>query len=166
MHDSTNMKRPEQTLTAYLKSNNLTIAFAESMTCGLAAHKLGNTNGTSKVLSGSIVCYDESVKIELLKVPEKLIRKCSCESQEVTNALVKNLKSLITADVYGSVTGLAASGASESKDKPVGTVFFAMSYGNKIYEHKKRFRGSRLEIKEKACAEMFRFIMRELKNKE
>lgn len=157
------MKRPEQILTSYLKANGLTIAFAESMTCGLASHKIGNTNGTSKVLRGSIVCYDEKIKIELLGVPEKLIKKCSCESQEVTNLLSKNLKKIIPADVHAAITGLAADGASESKEKPVGTVFFAMRFKNKLYELKKQFRGSPLEIKEKACAEMFRFIRTELK---
>jgi nicotinamide-nucleotide amidase len=156
------MRRPEQALTAFLKNNDMTLALAESMTCGLAAHKLGNTNGTSKVLRGSIVCYDERVKTSLLKVPKKLIEECSCESQEVTDALVKNLPKLIKADVYAAITGLAASGGSESKEKPVGTVFFSMRCKSKIYKLRKRFRGSPLEIKEKSCAELFRFIIKHL----
>jgi nicotinamide-nucleotide amidase len=157
------MKRPEQILTEYLKKNGLSIAFAESMTCGLAAHKLGNTNGTSKVLRGSIVCYDETVKTTLLKVPKKLIEECSCESQEVTDALVKNLPKLMKADVYAAITGLAADGGSESKNKPVGTVFFSLRFKNKAFKLRKRFRGSPLEIKEKACAELFRLIIKKLK---
>jgi PncC family amidohydrolase len=60
------MARPAQILANHLKKNNLSVAFAESVTCGLAAHSLGNIIGASDFLKGSIVCYDEKVKIDLL----------------------------------------------------------------------------------------------------
>lgn len=157
------MKRPEQLLATFLKNNNLTIALAESMTCGLAAHKLGSISGTSDVLAGSIVCYSKNVKTDLLEVSKKLIKKYSLESQQVTNALALNLSKTIRADVHAALTGLAASGGSETKSKPVGTVFYSFLFRGKLYKMKKKFNGSPLEIKEKACGYLFKTVVGQLK---
>jgi nicotinamide-nucleotide amidase len=157
------MKRPVQLLADFLKESNLTIAFAESMTCGMAAHILGTVSGTSDFFKGSIVCYDETVKMELLGINKKMIEKHTAESQKVTDALTKNLKKLITADIYASVTGLSAPGGSETAAKPVGTVFYCAYYKNKYYRKRKLFKGAPLVIKKKACDELFKFILKLLK---
>jgi nicotinamide-nucleotide amidase len=141
-----------------LKAENLTLALAESITCGLAAHKLSTCKGISEVLKGSVVCYNEDVKKDLLKIPQKMIDKYTCESAEVTALLVKNLKRLIKADVHASLTGLASNGGSEGKGKPVGTVFFCISYKNNLFPYKKAFRGSPAQIKEKACLMLYHLI--------
>jgi nicotinamide-nucleotide amidase len=141
-----------------LKEKKLTLAFAESITCGLAAHKLSTCKGTSEVFRGSIVCYNEEVKKDLMGIPQKTIDKCTCESAEVTRLLVKNLKKLITADIHASVTGLASDGGSETKHKPVGTVFFCVCYKNKYFAREKLFRGSPTQIKEKACFALYKMI--------
>jgi nicotinamide-nucleotide amidase len=152
------MKRPEQMLANALKEKNLTIALAESVTCGLITHKLGSISGTSDILSGSIVCYNEEVKTGLLRVSKKLIDRHTAESQQVTDALVMGLRKVIPADIHAATTGLAAPGGSETKSKPVGTVFLAVSFKDKLYKRRKRFYGSPLQIKQKAAAELFKFI--------
>ncbi len=157
------MKRPEQALANLLKEKELTIAFAESMTCGLLTHKLGTIAGTSDVLTGSVICYQSKVKTDVLRVKKTIIKKHTPESQIVTDQLAKGLKKLIKADVHAAITGLAAEGASETKTKPVGTVFYAFLYKKKLYRSKKRFTGSPMQIKEKACAEFFRFLLKEIK---
>lgn len=65
------MKKPAQKLAIYLKDRDLNIAFAESITCGYAAHCIGNVSGTSGFFRGSIVCYDESVKLELFNIKNR-----------------------------------------------------------------------------------------------
>jgi nicotinamide-nucleotide amidase len=142
-----------------LKEKELTLALAESVTCGMATHKLGTYKGTSDVLAGSIVCYTPEVKNKLLKVPLKTIKKYTCESMEVTKALSINLSKLIKADIHAATTGLASSGGSETKDKPVGTVFFCIYYKNKAHKFKRKFNGSPLQIREKACLELYRLIL-------
>lgn len=141
-----------------LKEKELKVAFAESITCGLATEQLSSAIGTSEVLAGSVVCYSPEVKKELMHVPQKMIDKHSCESMEVTEALVKHLPKLIKADIYAALTGLASEGGSETSRKPVGTVFFCVKYKNRIYRLEKLFRGTPAEIKEKACLEMYHFI--------
>src|SRR4051812_1644453 len=111
-------KRISQFITRMI-DQDLSLALAESVTCGLAAAKLATCPGTFDVLRGSVVCYHEKVKKELLKVPATHIKKYTAESAQVTQDLVKGLKPLVTADVYGAITGLASSGGSETKTKPV-----------------------------------------------
>jgi nicotinamide-nucleotide amidase len=152
------MKKEINSFIRELKERKLTLAFAESVTCGLAAHKLSTCKGTSDVFKGSIVCYNEEVKINLLEIPKKMIDKYTCESAEVTKLLTKNLKNLMQADIHASLTGLASDGGTETEDKPVGTIFFCISYKNKFHSEQKHFRGSPSKIKEKACLELYRII--------
>ncbi|MCE3259161.1 MAG: hypothetical protein K0S12_802 [Bacteroidetes bacterium] len=142
-----------------LLQKQLTLALAESMTCGLAAHKLSTVKGTSEVLKGGVVCYNEDVKKDLLKVPVSLIKRHTCESKEVTERLAKNLAGLIKADIHAAVTGLASGGGSESKEKPVGTVFFCIKMGSRLYHERRLFRGTPLQIREKACLALYKQIL-------
>lgn len=142
-----------------MKTKGLTLAMAESMTCGLAANKLSLTPGTSEALVGSIVCYSPLLKMTLLKVPKRQIETYTCESKEVTQTLAMNLSKIVKADVYAAITGLASPGGSETKEKPVGTVFFCIKKGNKMYHHRQRFYGSPLTIHKKACDTLYEFIL-------
>ncbi|MBS1625254.1 MAG: nicotinamide-nucleotide amidohydrolase family protein [Bacteroidetes bacterium] len=153
MHHITNK------LVQTLRKEDLTLALAESMTCGLAAHQLSTCIGTSEVLIGSIVCYSPLVKTSLLGISEKTIQKYTAESQEVTDQLARGLKKLIRADIHAALTGLAAPGGSETRDKPVGTVFISVLYQNKLYNERKRFRGSPTEVRKKASRALYQLIL-------
>lgn len=142
-----------------LKEKELKLALVESMTCGLAAHLLAGVPGTSDVLAGSMVCYTPNVKAALMGIPQTMIERYSCESMEVTEALVKKLPKLIRADVYAAITGLASGGGSETADKPVGTVFLVVCYKRRFFRQEKVFRGSPLTIRKKACYELYRMIL-------
>jgi nicotinamide-nucleotide amidase len=157
------MKRPEQLLLDFLKERGLIIAFAESMTCGLAAARMGNISGTADAFAGGIVCYGEKAKSSVMGVPARLIQTYSAESKQVTDRLAQNLKKIYPADVCAAVTGLAAPGGSESRQKPVGTVFMAVTVKGRTYGLRKKFNGSPLVIKQKACDWLFRFILQTLK---
>lgn len=152
------MKETVRKLVIELKEKDLTIALAESVTCGLATHQLNIVKGTSDVLMGSIICYNEKVKSDLLCVRPGIIKKFSAESQEVTNEMVKNLKKIFKADCYAALTGLASPGASQKKGKPVGTIFFSVMYKGKIFEQRKKFNGPPLEVKRKGCESLYQFI--------
>jgi PncC family amidohydrolase len=152
------MDRKVSTFVKKLQEKKIRAAFAESMTCGMAASKLASCPGTSDVLAGSIVCYSPEVKCGLLNVPGQLAEKYSCESQEVTDRLARELSKLVKADVHAAITGLAAPGGSERKGKPVGTVFFSVLYKRKMHTERKLFRGTPREIREKACYELYRMI--------
>jgi nicotinamide-nucleotide amidase len=149
-----------------LTEQKLTLAIAESITCGMAAEKLATCKGTSEILKGSIVCYSEDVKTGLLGIPAGMIKKHSCESMEVTQRLAMNLSRLIKADIYAATTGLASPGGSETKDKPVGTVFLCVKYKKKIIRKRKVFRGSPLQIRIKACMALYSLITEQIIKKD
>mgnify|MGYP006187734979 CR=1 FL=1 len=146
-----------------MKKEGLTLALAESMTCGLAAAKLSSCVGVSDVLLASLVCYTPKAKIQLLQVKQATIRRYSCESREVTRQMAKNSSKIIQADVHAAITGLASSDGSESKDKPVGTVFYAVRYKDKTHDFRQVFRGTPSEIKNKAALKLYDLILKLIK---
>mgnify|MGYP006182673535 FL=1 len=146
-----------------MKKEGLTLALAESMTCGLAAAKLSSCVGVSDVLLASLVCYTPKAKIQLLQVKQATIRRYSCESREVTRQMAKNSSKIIQADVHAAITGLASSDGSESKDKPVGTVFYAVRYKDKTHDFRQVFRGTPSEIKNTAALKLYDLILKLIK---
>lgn len=159
------MLNKANSLIKHLKEEGLTLALAESMTCGLAAAKLSSCVGVSDVLLASLVCYTPKAKIQLLQVTQAAIRRYSCESQEVTRQMANNLSKNIRADVYAAITGLASSDGSETAEKPVGTVFYAIRYQDKTHDFRKVFRGTPLDVKTKAAVELYQLILKVVKDK-
>ena len=107
----------------------MTIAFAESATAGKVCSEFALIPNAGKFLKGGIVCYDAELKQSILKVPRFLIEVFTPESMEVTQAITDGLSQLINADFYVGVTGLTCAGGSETKDKPVGTMFIFGRHG-------------------------------------
>jgi len=130
-----------------LIAKNLTIAFAESATGGRIASEYAVVADAGKFLKGGIVCYDASVKKNVLRVEHDLIEKFTPESPEVTQAIALGLERLFDAALLIGCTGLTNPGGSETEQKPVGTMFFYGSYrGKKIFKESKTFQGDAQEI--------------------
>ncbi len=138
-----------------LRDNNLTIAFAESCTAGLLVSEMVKAKGISDVLKGSVVVYQPEMKIKLLGVKKKTLDLYTAESQQVTNEMVMGLKKLVDADINIAVTGLAGGGASETDEKPVGTVFVSFLYDNKAEEFRDVFDGNTQEVRKKTVDYVF-----------
>ncbi|MHB1178685.1 MAG: CinA family protein [Daejeonella sp.] len=129
-----------------LAKNNLSITFAESATAGslCAAYAMAPESG--RVLKGGIVCYDAVLKEHILHIPPGIIKKYTPESAEVTEQLCRKLKKLIHADVYVGITGLTSSGGSETKEKPVGTMFIHLLWSDKSIGVREVYKGTPEEI--------------------
>lgn len=138
-----------------LRDKNLSIAFAESCTAGLLVSEIVKAKGISDVLKGSVVVYQPEVKMKLLKVKKKTLDLYTAESQQVTNEMVMGLKSLLGAEINIAVTGLAGSGASETEEKPVGTVFVSFLYDGKAEEFREVFDGSMQDIRKETVDYVF-----------
>jgi len=157
------IQKKANALVKQMQDLGLTLVLAESMTCGLAAMKLSSCIGVSDVLLASLVCYTPKAKKQLLQVKQATIQRYTCESPEVTQEMAENLPKLVKADVYAAITGLASADGSETAEKPVGTVFFAIRHQEKTHNFRKVFRGSPLEIKTKAAVELYRLILKLIK---
>lgn len=127
------------TLVKLFLQHKLTLALAESCTCGLAAAQLAPAEGVSDVLLGSVVTYHAQAKQKLLGVTRATLDLYSAESQQTTNEMALGLhKHLPQADVCVAVTGLCGPGASATPEKPVGTVFVAILLDGQAHEYRVR----------------------------
>jgi nicotinamide-nucleotide amidase len=157
---------PSQAITEllhHLRDEKLMISFAESATTGRFIDEFTRVPGCGTAVKGSIVCYDESVKKNLLKVPQKAIDQYTAESAEVTQLLADRLKELIPADVVVAATGLAAPGGSETPEKPVGTMFVHGYIGEEIFLKRFLFEGEPDDIITRTIEETAKFLLEQLK---
>lgn len=125
-----------------MAEKGLTIAFAESATAGWLCSEFALTEQSGQILIGDITCYDASLKVSLLKIPQSLIDTFTPESMEVTREMAYRLARLIKADIYVTVTGLTTPGGSETKEKPVGTMFVFALLKDREASFRKIFQGS------------------------
>jgi len=137
-------------VSAELKKQGLTIATAESCTGGLIAHSLTNVSGSSDYFDRGVVSYSNASKIELLDVPDDLIRKYGAVSEQVAEAMANGVRKKSKVDVGLATTGIAGP-TGGTKDKPVGLVYIAIAKSDSTVVRKFLFSGNRLENKESTC---------------
>jgi nicotinamide-nucleotide amidase len=116
-------------LSKQLKSKNLTIACAESLTGGLFQQELTAIPGSGDLLAGGIVCYTNDVKTKLLQVKESTIQEFGVVSEPCAIELAENVQKLLGSDIGVSFTGVA--GPDELEGKPVGTVYIGIAINGK-----------------------------------
>lgn len=125
-----------------MAEKGLSIAFAESATAGWLCSEFALTEESGKVLKGGIICYDADLKVSLLGVSRELIKRFTPESMEVTREMARGLANLIPSDIQLTVTGLTTPGGSETREKPVGTMFVFAIINGREASFRKVFNGS------------------------
>ena len=134
-----------------LTKKKFRIALAESCTGGLVCQHLTNIPGSSVWFDRGFVTYSNESKIELLKVSQDTLLKFGAVSKEVASEMALGALNQSHAQIALSITGIAGPSGG-SIEKPVGTVFFAIAYQNKIiFNASKVFPGSRENIRESSC---------------
>lgn len=102
------------------------VAVAESCTGGTIAQLLTENSGSSEYFVGGVVAYSNTIKVEQLKVSIADIEKYGAVSQQVVEAMAKNVRSIFKSDYAIATSGIAGpTGATQGK--PVGTVWIAIS---------------------------------------
>lgn len=129
-----------------LSERQLTIAFAESATAGRLSAEFSMCPESGSILKGALVCYDASLKENILHVPKDMLRHFTPESAEVTRELAERLQTFIPADLHVAVTGLTCPGGSETPEKPVGTMFIHLCTRRKSVAIREVFKGRPEEI--------------------
>ena len=94
-----------------LVSQGLTLATAESMTGGLIATRLTEVPGSSRAFLGSVVSYANSVKQEILNVPEGPVI-----SEQAVLSMAIGVCEALGADVSVAVTGVAGPDSQEGQE--------------------------------------------------
>jgi nicotinamide-nucleotide amidase len=109
-----------------LKDKNLTVAFAESCSGGMASSLLVNEPGASAVFSGSIVCYSNEIKINEVNVKRQTINDYGAVSSETALELARGIREKFKTSIGVSITGIAGPDGG-NPEKPAGTVFLGYS---------------------------------------
>ena len=125
------IKNLANNLVKKLIQRKLIISFAESCTGGMLSSTITSVSGSSKIFDLGFVTYSNKAKINILKVPKRIIVKHGAVSQECCLSMVKNLSKISKANISVSITGIAGPNGG-TKLKPVGLVYIGIKKGNKI----------------------------------
>ena len=142
------MKLSKKIVKLLIKKKNR-ISFAESCTGGLLSSVITSISGSSKVFTLGLVTYSNSSKINVLKVPKKIITKYGAVSYETCLSMVKNLNRISKTNISVSITGIAGPKGG-TKQKPVGLVFIGIKKGNKTFVKKYLFKNKKRSLIQKA----------------
>ncbi|RLF39573.1 MAG: competence protein ComA [Thermoplasmata archaeon] len=144
-----------------LKEKELKIATAESCTGGLIGHTLTNISGSSDYYDRGIISYSNRAKMELLGVPEELLKKYGAVSKEVAKAMAEGVRARSKVDIGISTTGIAGP-TGGTKEKPVGLVYIGISTKDETVVEKFQFHGDRLENKNSTCKAALEMLLETL----
>ena len=136
------MKKLSQKIVKLLSKKNLKFSFAESCTGGLLSSSITSISGSSKVFTLGLVTYSNQTKINILKVPKRIIMKHGAVSYETCLYMVKNLNKISKTNVSVSITGVAGPKGG-TKQKPVGLVYIGIKKGSKTLVKKFLFKSKK-----------------------
>ena len=132
-----------------LSKKRLKISFAESCTGGLLSSSITSISGSSKVFTLGFVTYSNLTKINILKVPKKILIKHGAVSYETCLSMVKNINKIAKTNISLSITGVAGPKGG-TKQKPVGLVYIGIKKGNKTLVKKYLFKNKKRLLIQKA----------------
>ena len=153
------MKSLADKLVKKLIRKKLTISFAESCTGGMLSSAITSVSGSSKIFNLGLVTYSNKTKIDILKVPKKIISKYGAVSNECCLSMVKNLGKISKANISVSITGVAGPNGG-TKLKPVGLVYIGIKKGNKIIVQKSLFKNkNRISIQKATTTKVLKILL-------
>ncbi len=161
---STENKNISEILGDILLENELSISSAESCTGGNIANKIVQTSGSSAYFLGSVVCYSNNAKAEVLKVNRQLIDQNGSVSKDVTEAMAQGIMNIMHSNCAIATSGIAGP-TGGSKLKPVGTVWITVKCEDNIYSECKKFGGKRNDVIEAASIHAIALMINFIKEK-
>jgi PncC family amidohydrolase len=152
----------EERVGRLLKKKGLKVAIAESCTGGQIADRVTNIPGSSDYFDLGLVTYSNDAKERFLSVPHGILERKGAVSNEVAMYMAEGVKKTAAADIGLSVTGIAGPSGGRP-DKPVGTVYIAISGSGETIVRKFLFTGNRLDIKSATSEEALKLLLAHLK---
>lgn len=113
----------EEVIYSLLRARGWSVGTAESATGGMIAARLTSIPGCSDTFRGSVVAYQEDIKVGLLGVDPATIAEHGVVSEPVALEMVEGAAQALGVDVAVAVTGSAGP---DPQDKPVGTMVVAV----------------------------------------
>lgn len=107
-----------------LLARHATLSTAESCTGGFVAHKITSVPGSSRYFTGSVVAYDNDVKMNTLGVSMNDLLEYGAVSEQTIMSMAEGIRKLMHT-TYGIATSGVAGPDGGSPEKPVGTIWIA-----------------------------------------
>ena len=147
-----------ETLVLRLAELGMTCVTAESCTGGGVGYAVTTVPGASAVFRGGVISYDNSVKRDVLGVPEGVLLMNGAVSSECAAEMAKGARRCLAADFAVSVTGIAGPGGG-SVEKPVGLVWFGIASAAGVATEKKMFTGDREAVRAAAIEHALQLLL-------
>ena len=146
---------------ALLTKNKQTLSTAESCTGGNIAKMITSVPGASQYFVGSVVSYNERIKMEVLGVLPTTIKQYSVVSAEVSKEMALGLKKLYKTDYAIAVTGNAGP-TKDKTDTNVGVVFITLITPHNVCTKEFNFGQPREKVIQKASVKSLEMLRKEL----
>ncbi|MCX7995440.1 MAG: CinA family protein [candidate division WOR-3 bacterium] len=147
-----------------LTTRGLTLSVCESCTGGMLGSVITGIPGSSNYFIGGIIAYSNEMKIKFAGVKSETIKKYGAVSKQTAREMALGTKELTGSDISIAITGIAGPGGG-TKVKPVGLVYIAIAIDNKIIVVRNLFKGSRQEIRKRACECALKLLIEHLGRK-
>jgi len=135
-----------------------TIASAESCTGGTVAARVASLSGSSAYFLGSVISYANSVKHNVLGVPQSVLDERGAVSRECALAMATGVRTLIGSDIAVSTTGIAGPNGGTPR-KPVGLVYIGIATSTWLEAFEFHFEGDRARIIDQAASQALSILL-------
>jgi len=135
------------------------LAVAESCTGGLLAKRITDQPGCSEIFVGGVVAYANEIKTAQLGVTPEDLARHGAVSEPVARQMARGVADRFGAAAGIGVTGIAGPGGG-TPEKPVGTVWRAISLDGEVEARLLTFVGDREAIRERAAQEALAALYR------
>jgi nicotinamide-nucleotide amidase len=143
------------------RARGLRLAVAESCTGGMLGERLTAIGGSSDVVAGGVIAYDNDVKIDLLGVDPVELARHGAVSEQVATGMATGAMRRFGVGVGVAITGVAGPGGG-SAEKPVGTVWIAVATADETVARQLRLPGNRDEVRRRATQAALDLVRRSL----
>ena len=140
-----------------IKDQKLTLSVAESCTGGKIASSIVSHEGASDFFLGGVISYSVDSKIRILKIDTLKIEKYGVVSSQIAKEMSIGVKNKFESDISIAVTGNVGLKSGDGKS-PVGKVFIAINFRNKINTWEYNFNGDRKANIESAVSSVFSLL--------
>lgn len=144
-----------------LRERGMRIAVAESCTGGMLGMRLTSVPGSSDVVQGGTIAYDNAVKVRELGVREGTLAAHGAVSEEAAREMATGVRERFGVDIGVSITGVAGPGGG-SPEKPVGTFCVAVDVRGAVRSVRANGVGDRHEVRQRATQAALNLVRRAL----
>ena len=135
-------KTLEEVVGSLLSQKGKTLSTAESCSGGYVAQLITCVPGASAYFKGSVVCYDNSIKEEVLGVRHETLLSDGAVSEATVRQMADNVNKLMGTDFSVAISGIMGPDGG-TEEKPVGTVWIAVAGGKETIAQKFNLRYNR-----------------------